>query len=40
MYIKSSEDLEEAAINAVYDLCEDQDPNVRSQSYVGENINT
>ena len=29
-FFKAFPDLEEDAINAVYDLCEDQDPNVRS----------
>ncbi len=28
-FFKAFPDLEEDAINAVYDLCEDQDPNVR-----------
>ncbi|KAI0338289.1 hypothetical protein BDW22DRAFT_1363175 [Trametopsis cervina] len=32
-YIKSFEDLEDDAINAVYDLCEDQDPVVRIEGY-------
>jgi hypothetical protein len=31
-FFKAFPDLEEDAINAVYDLCEDQDPNVRSCS--------
>lgn len=28
-FFKAFPDLEEDAINAIYDLCEDQDPNVR-----------
>ncbi|KAI0694283.1 hypothetical protein BC835DRAFT_1017764 [Cytidiella melzeri] len=33
VYIKSFEDLEDDAINAVYDLCEDQESTVRMEGY-------
>ncbi|KAI9437538.1 apoptosis inhibitory protein 5-domain-containing protein [Lactarius indigo] len=32
-FFKAFPDLEEDAINAVYDLCEDQDPNIRIEGY-------
>ncbi|KAJ3538874.1 hypothetical protein NM688_g6450 [Phlebia brevispora] len=32
-FIKEARDLEDDAINAVYDLCEDQDPRVRKDGY-------
>ena len=38
VFIKEFEDLQDDAINAVYDLCEDQDPRVRS-AYHSNNIN-
>jgi Apoptosis inhibitory protein 5 (API5) len=33
-FFKAFPDLEEDAINAIYDLCEDQDPNVRSSPHA------
>ncbi|KAF7790046.1 hypothetical protein EIP86_000995 [Pleurotus ostreatoroseus] len=33
VFIKEFEDLQDDAINAVYDLCEDQDPRVRKDGY-------
>ena len=37
-FFKAFPDLEEDAINAVYDLCEDQDPNVRCESNEAPSI--